>query len=160
MLFGILAAAPSDCKLQVYGHGLDGAAQLRASNAKRKDYLNAQLKCSDCKTYKSLSHFLAGDKAKKLTADEFAVIMKKSMRGLMRCLPCAKKRKDALDRAMGRTVEMIKYGISAPTVKVLSGLWRMNQFVSPERVKERNRILARQNRMMKDAVLAAYNKSL
>ena len=50
ILFGVLAAAPSDCKLQVYGHGLDGAAAMRAANAKRKDYLSAQLKCTDCKT--------------------------------------------------------------------------------------------------------------
>ena len=159
-MFGILTAAPSDCKLHVYGHGLDGAAAIRRNNAKRKDYLKATLKCCDCHTYKSLSNFLAGDKAKTLSANEFAVIMKKSMRGLMRCLPCAKKRKEALDRAMGRTVESIRYGISAPTVKVISSLWCMNEFVSPERIKQRNRVLARQNKMIKDAALAAYNKSL
>ena len=59
--------------MHVYGHGLDGAAAMRAENAKRKDYLNAQLKCSDCKTYKSLSQFLPVEKAKTLTANEFAM---------------------------------------------------------------------------------------
>lgn len=133
---------------------------MRENNSKRKDYLNAQLKCCDCKSYKPLIDFFDEDKAKNLTANEFASIMKKSMRGLIRCLPCAKKRKDALERAMGRTVEAIKYGISAPTVKNISSLWRMNEFVSPERVKQRNRILARQNALMKKAALDDYNKSL
>ena len=59
---------------------------------------------------------------------------------------------------MGRTVEAIKYGISAPTVKNISSLWRMNEFVSPERVKQRNRVLARQNALMKKAALDDYNK--
>ena len=155
-----LASAPSDCDLMVVGHGLDRAAELRATNDKRKDLSGEKLKCSDCKKYKLLNQFLKPDKLESLGATDFAKYMDLSMRGRMRCLICATKRRNALDRAMGRTIQMIQYGISAPKTKVISSLWRMNQFVSPEVVKQRNIVLARKNSNMKQAAMAKFNKNM
>jgi hypothetical protein len=151
-----LASLPKDA-LVVHGHGLEGALELRESNSKLKDKSSEKLKCSDCKQYKLLNQFLKKEAIENLGADDFAALMAKSMRGRTRCFICHKKRKDALDRAMGRTIELIKYGISQPQVKCISSLFRMNQFVSPEVVKARNRILARNNAAMKAAAMAKFN---
>jgi len=208
-----LSALPADCDLLVYGHGLEGAAELRADNERRKDKSGEKLKCSDCKQYKLLNQFLTKEQVEQLQAEDFSNLMAKSMRGRMRCLICMKKRKDALDRAMGRTIQMIKYGISAPRTRQISSLVRMNQvrrvcwvgvvgvffvgadvvlfvffynnnaivvvvmdnnrvynhndndndnhnepqFVSPEVVQQRNRVLARNNATMKAAAMATFN---
>ena len=155
-----LASAPPDCDLVVIGHGLEKASELRASNEKRKDLSGEKLKCSDCKQYKGIPHFLKKEKLIDLGPKDFAKYMHLSMRGRMRCLICAKKRKDALDRAMGRTISMIKYGISAPKTKTISSLWRMNEFVSPEVVKQRNIVLARNNSTMKASALSKFNANM
>ena len=155
-----LAAAPEDCDLIVVGHGLEGAAEMRAGNERRKDMSGEKLKCADCKSYKFMNHFLKPNQLEGLGPQDFAKYVQKSMRGYMRCLICAKKRKDALDRAMGRTIQMIKYGISAPRTKVVSSLFRMNQFVSPEAVKQRNIVLAKSNSNLKAKALSSFNASM
>ncbi len=160
ILLNILASAPENCKLNVWGHGLEGAAAMRAGNAARKDHSHAKLKCCDCNQYKSLKMFLTPAQCDGLSAKEFASYMNKSMRGLMRCKVCNKKRREALDRAMGRTIEILKYGMSSPQVRHVSSLWRMNQFVSPERIKQRNRKLARDNAAMRSKALSDYESSM
>ena len=158
ILLNILASAPEKCKLNVWGHGLEGAAAMRASNAARKDHSHTKLKCCDCNQYKSLKQFLTG--ASELSAKEFASYMNKSMRGLMRCKVCSKKRREALDRAMGRTIEILKYGMASPQTTQISSLWHMNQFLSPEVIKQRNRKMAHDNATMRAKAISDYESSM